>query len=171
MRKVNFRIKLNVIAFASAKACGRPFADSVCRQNGRMIERGRKKGGSSVRLVMLREDHLTFIIEFFSDDVRNPKPVFNPKRDRPDKRGKTERRISHVSLENTLILDKRFLIKSDKIKILYRNTPCFQAEMNGLMGKFKIMFFSCKSLLLGRGHDFSLLDQAGCRVMVKAGNS
>ena len=62
MRKAELFEEPYLIPFADADAACRPLSDAVERQDGCLVERGREKSASGMRLVMAGEDVTSSIL-------------------------------------------------------------------------------------------------------------
>ena len=111
--------------------------------------------------MMLGENHCSFVIQFFADQIGNPEAVLYPKRDRAEKRGEAARRVSQISLENPLKFKKRLFVKGDEIEIAGGEAGFPKAEIDRALRKLEIVLLPRKALFLRRRDDFTVPHETG----------
>ena len=163
---------LDTITRAAANAGGGPFTDAVNCQNRSLVKRRWKKRGRSVRLMMLREQNVAFVIELVADDLFDPHFALDPERHRFEKRSQPAGRTGEISREEAFAFQERFFVKRDKIDISRRDQPAQRdTGADGVDRELSVMFLAGEPFLLCRSNDFFIAHKARGAVVIKRGDA
>lgn len=115
---------------------------------------------------MLGEDDLALVAELFSQGFAQEKFLPEPEGHSLEKRADACWSESDVAFQDPLELDKRFIIESHEIYVGNLEPRAFQTPGSSMGRKREIMLDPGEPLLLGRGPDTAVSDQAPSAVMV-----
>jgi hypothetical protein len=122
-------------------------------------------------LMMLSKEDISLISDTLPDDLLDVQFLAEPNgkglQPRPQPFG-SDRQISQ---EQALKSQEWFVVKNDIGQILCHDVRLFQAIPDSVFRKSGIVFLPCEALFLSGGNNFTITDQAGGTIMVKAGNA
>lgn len=171
MREAYISKDIELVAFSDTVAGRGPFADTVDGKECRLVVRGRVKGRSGVRLVVLREYHSPLKACLSLYNLFYPELLFYPQRHRLDKRLESKGRVCHEGIEYPLELQEGLFIVGDVVDVLDRDAATFKAEPDGVGGEPVVVLFSREAFLLGRTDYLPGPDEARGAVMIKSGDT
>ncbi len=174
-------------AAAGAERRRRPLADAVDGDDGRLLERRGVEGGGRVRLVVVAEHDLPRerlrqlprglrvvglleIRQFAPDRVANPELLLHPEGDGLDERAPALRGVVEIGVEQAVELGERLLVEADQRQVGRCEAGFAQAVAARVGGEPGVVLRPGEALLLRRGHDLAVDDEAGCRVVVEGRN-
>src|SRR6185369_10218873 len=124
-----------------------------------------------MRLVVLREDNLAFVIELLTDDLLHPDFLFDPDWNRFEEGLQPEGCVGQIRMENSVELYERLFVKRHVVNILDSDISLPQTIRHGLCRKICIMLLAREPLLLRCRHNHPVSHQAGCAIVVKGRDS
>ena len=169
----------SVPALADAGGGGCPFADTVERQNRRLLERRGIKSAGGVRDVVLGEQQPLVPVEIFLAEIAQQRPeivlqqvLLEQLLAQPHRHGLGEgreafRRESEIGFKQPFELQERLVVEHHIIDVLKAGAALPQDEIDGVAGKAWIVLLAGEALLLGRRDDITILDQRRGAIMVK----
>jgi hypothetical protein len=178
VRELDLLEDLQPLALADADRRRRPLADAVEGEHRRLGEGRGVEGGGGVRLVVGGEvdgrrlgDAAGF--ERLGDARRDPELLLEPERHRLDEGGEAARRHRQVGLEDAVELEQRLVVEDDPVQAatVAADPPRLQAVAHRAGRETGVVLEPRETLLLRRRDDAAVLDQAGGRVVVVAGDA
>src|SRR5829696_9356018 len=147
---------------------GFPFADTIHRNDCRLVERRRKKGRGRVSLVVAgkRDAFLKLTSQSFANFPRQVELRLQPPRNALQERANPDRRRRQVRLDEPIKLQERLFIENHVSEVARRNPALAQAILHCFPRESLIVFRSRKSLLLRRRHDLAATNQRSRTVVV-----
>src|SRR5262249_51385536 len=141
MGKSLFVKKRDAIFCSLSAAGGGPFADAVKSQDRRLFERRGKECAGRVRFMMFREDDAFFVTapQPGLDFAWQVQFLVQPQRHGLQERAKAARRIGKVSLQQSLELEQRLVVKTDVVELVDRQAGRFQAITDRLRRHGKVV--------------------------------
>ena len=168
VRPVQLGQELDVGAATHAARRRSPLAHAVHGQDRRFVEwRGEERAGG-VRLVVLAVQEIALVPTEGAPDVPIRKELFlDPQRPRHAERGETARRDAQVGLKDPLELEERLVIEPHALQIRGLNAGGAETVGHGLRRERRVPLLARETLLLSRGDDLAILQQAGGAVMIE----
>ena len=152
-----------------AVAGGGPFPDTIEREKRRVLKGRREERAGRVCFVMLGErDGLgIFASQATSDLSRKVQFLLQPLRHGMDERAVATGRVGEVGLKQPLELQERLVVEPDVVEVSGAEPSLVQAVVDGLDGKPGVVLGAREPLLLRRGHNATVDQDRGRRVVVE----
>ena len=116
-------------------------------------------------------DSAACLPELGANQVRHPELFLHPKRQGFEEGTEAGGSVVEVGLEETIEFQQRFVVEANVVELV-GFYPCFaQAVACGVERETVVMLDARESLFLRRGHDLTINDQAGGRVVIKSGDA
>ena len=117
--KTNFVGQFDFVSAADTQRRGRPFADSIHRQNGGFVERRRIKGACRVRLMVFTKTNAALVgtlacrVQTSRNLATQMQFLPRPLRNRFQERSESAWRIAQVGFQQSIKLLKRFFVETN----------------------------------------------------------
>src|ERR1041384_6902937 len=118
--------------------------------------------------MMFRKKNFAFAVELAPNQFFHPNSFPNPERNRHEKTFQTGRRVSEITVQDPIELQKRLLVERDVIKIADVDAAFAQAIIDRAFWKIGVVFFARESFLLRGGDDFSIANETSRAVVIKS---
>src|ERR1700730_17670558 len=110
--------------------------------------------------MMLGENDFALKVQLFLQLRLHPYFVFDPKRNRFQKRMNPARRLGEIRMQDAVELYEWLLIKSDVIEFRGCDAALAQAIVDGVAWESRVVLLSREPFLLSRRDDFTITHQA-----------
>ena len=172
VRVVQLGQQAQVLAAPDAVRGGRPLADPVHGQHGRLGERRREERARGMRLVMLREEDLAAeSLQLVQDQPPGEELVAQPHRHRGDELRQPAGRHAEILLEQPLELEQGLVVEADVVEVGGGESGRLEAVRDGVARESGVMLLAGEALLLRRGDDLTVAHQTGRRIVVEGGDA
>ena len=171
MRKVGFRLEMDLVVLPAAVTAGRPLADAVNRQDRRRLEWRGIKGARRVRLVVLGEHDGGGAAAALRNKVAGPELVVHPERHRTQKRTQALWRVRQITLQQAFEFQDRLVVERDVIQVIRGDASLAKAERRGRFRKAMVVLLAREPFFLRGGDDLAVADQAGGGVVIERGQT
>ena len=171
IRPVQLVENLEIIAAAAADRSGRPFADTVDCQDRRLLERRRQERAGGVGLVMLAVQDISRVAELLFQLAIDVQLVFDPQRPGHQERREPSGRDAEVRFQNSLELQQRFVVETDRSHVVDPNAGVRETELDCPVRKAGVAFLPGEALFLSGGDDLAAAQQARGAVVVEGRDS
>ena len=121
--------------------------------------------------MVLWKNDFALKVQLFLQLRLHPYFVFDPKRNRFQKRMNAARRVGKIRMQNAVELYEWLLIKSDVIEFRGCDAALAQAIVDGIAWKSRVVLLSREAFLLSRRDDYTIPHQARRTVMVISGDA
>ena len=172
VREVDRAEELELVALSHAVGRGRPLADAVDREHGRLVEgRGVERRGR-VRLVVLSEEDLALVAgELLTNHGARVELLAQPHRHGLHELRDPLRRDAEVGLQDPLELEDRLVVERDRAEVGRGDPRLAQAVVDRVAREARVVLLAGEALLLGRGEDLAVAEQRGGAVVVVRADS
>ena len=149
----------------------RPFPNTVHGENSGLFERGGKERAGRMGLVMLRVQNIPIVLEGIVNLLVYEQLVLDPEWPRLQKGSQPSRCDPQVRLQDPLEFEQRLVVEANEGEVLGRDASLTEAVVHRARGERRIALFAREPLLLRRGDDLAVTQQASGAVVVECRNA
>src|SRR5215831_1611869 len=170
MREMDLAQNLDAIPTTERYRGGRPFSDTIHRQNHRILERGGIECARRVTEVVLGKEQPLLpdrpeLPQRIAQQFLLEQLLFRPYRQGFRKGAETLRSESEVSFQQSLELQEWLVIENDEIDIVQPDVFLVQTILDGMCRHSGVVLASREPFLLCGSNDLAIADQR-CRTIV-----
>jgi hypothetical protein len=162
---------LDVVAAARPERSGGPLPDSVHGQKRGLLERRGEERAGRVGLVMLAVDYLSVVAQLLPELAVGIELLLDPERTGHEERAEAPRGGGEVGLQNPLELEQRLVVEPHELQLAWLDARRAQTILHRARGERRVALLAGEPLLLRRGEDLPVAEQAGGAVVIEGGDA
>ncbi|OQA53593.1 MAG: hypothetical protein BWY44_00141 [Candidatus Omnitrophica bacterium ADurb.Bin292] len=116
---------------------------------------------------MFRKKYLSFVAKFLLNKGLHPELLLDPHGNGLKKGRNAFRRVSQITFQDALKLQKGLVVKRDDIKVFCGNATFLQAVFNRERRETRVVLLAGKTLFLRRRDNFSVAYKTRGAIMIK----